>query len=69
MIRRIEPDQGNNALKTVAYLSDPENTGRRYWLNHEDVELFIKGIISIMVALYLTLRKIEELKNGMRRPL
>ena len=69
VIRRTEPDQGNNALKTIAYLSDPEKYRQTYWLNHKDVELFIKEIISITVALYLILRKIEELKNGVRRPL
>ncbi len=58
-IRRTIPEQGDNALGAVAYLSDLINTSRRYWLNREGLKRFIRGIIGIMVAQYLIQKKIR----------
>ena len=43
MIRRIEPDQGNNALKTVAYLSDPEKYRQTLLVKPRGRRTFYKG--------------------------
>ena len=43
MIRRTEPDQGNNALKTVAYLSDPEKYRQTLLVKPQGRRTFYKG--------------------------
>ena len=43
IIRRTEPDQGNNALRTVAYLSDPEKYGQRLLIKIKDHNSYSKG--------------------------
>ena len=43
MIRRTEPDQGNNALKTVAYLSDPEKYRQTLLVKPRGRRTFYKG--------------------------
>nr|WP_227556949.1 hypothetical protein [Acinetobacter johnsonii] len=68
-IRRTTPEQGNNALGAVAYLSDPDKYEQSLLVKPRGRKTFYKGIISIMVAQYLIQKKIEESKNGMRRPL
>jgi len=43
MIRRPEPDQGNNALRTVAYLSDPEKYRQTLLVKPQGRRTFYKG--------------------------
>ncbi|MGC3818885.1 hypothetical protein [Acinetobacter sp. G11] len=43
MIRRTEPDKGNNALKTVAYLSDPEKYRQTLLVKPRGRRTFYKG--------------------------
>ena len=43
MIRRTEPDQGNNALRTVAYLSDPEKYRQTLLVKPQGRRTFYKG--------------------------
>jgi hypothetical protein len=43
IIRRTEPDQGNNALRAVAYLSDPEKYGQRLLIKIKDHNSYSKG--------------------------
>ena len=68
-IRRTIPEQGNNALGAVAYLSDPDKYEQTLLVKPRGRKTFYKGDYRIMVAQYLIQKKIEESKNGMRRPL
>ena len=43
VIRRTEPDQGNNALKTIAYLSDPEKYRQTLLVKPQGRRTFYKG--------------------------
>jgi hypothetical protein len=43
IIRRTEPDQGNNALRTVAYLSDPEKYRQTLLVKPRGRRTFYKG--------------------------
>ena len=43
LIRRTEPEQGNNALKTIAYLSDPEKYRQTLLVKLRGRRTFYKG--------------------------